>query len=238
MAKNRHDIVYFLKQTPTNEELRYSIRSVVQNFPHRKIVFYGGCPYDMTPDRHVNVVQNKPSKWQNVHYMLGVACKDDDLTPNFWLFNDDFFVMKPVDELPPLYNRSLWRHIVEVEERHQGQRSAYAIQLRHLCRTLTLIDPDTEALNYATHMPMLINRKKALKTLTEFPNEPMFRALYGNHHKIGGEHRDDCKITGWLKIPDYKDRQFLSTTDESFLHDEAGRYIRAQFTEKSRFENG
>lgn len=238
MAKSRHDIVYFLKQSPLNEELRYSVRSVVQNFPHRKIVFYGGCPYDMTPDRHVNVSQNSPTKWENVRNMIRLACKDDELTPDFWLFNDDFFVMQPVDDLPPLYNRSLWRHIIEVEERHKGQRTAYTIQLRHLCHTLTLIDPDTEAFNYATHMPILINRKKALKTLTEYPNEPMFRALYGNHHKIGGEHRDDCKITDWLKIPDYKERQFLSTTDASFNNDPVGRYIRDSFTKKSRFENG
>jgi hypothetical protein len=30
----KHDIVYFVKECPNNEELRYSIRSVVKNFPY------------------------------------------------------------------------------------------------------------------------------------------------------------------------------------------------------------
>ena len=35
------DIVYFVKDTDTNEELRYSLRSLA-NFPHGKVWFYGG----------------------------------------------------------------------------------------------------------------------------------------------------------------------------------------------------
>lgn len=39
MAK--HDVVYVLKNNYTDEELRYSVRSVVQNFQYRKLVFEG-----------------------------------------------------------------------------------------------------------------------------------------------------------------------------------------------------
>jgi len=234
MVKN--DIVYFLREG-NNEELRYSLRSVERNFPHRKVVFYGGCPKGITPDRHVNVSQNSPTKWQNVRNMIRLACKDDELTPDFWLFNDDFFVMKPVKNLPPLYNKTLMEHIIEVENRHDGMQTGYTKLLRHLYATLKRFDPTLEPLNYATHMPLLINRKNALKTLKTFPNEPMFRALYGNHHKIGGEHRNDCKYTSWLKPPSIE-TQFLSTSDQSFAFDYVGQYIRAHFTDKSRFENG
>lgn len=40
MAK--HDIIYVIKNNYTDEELRYSVRSVVQNFQYRKIVFAEG----------------------------------------------------------------------------------------------------------------------------------------------------------------------------------------------------
>lgn len=44
-----NDIVYFVKESESNEELRYSLRSL-KNFPRRKVWFYGGC-YLSTDDR-------------------------------------------------------------------------------------------------------------------------------------------------------------------------------------------
>ena len=36
------DIVYFVKDTPTNEELRISLRSVAKNMPHKRVWVFGG----------------------------------------------------------------------------------------------------------------------------------------------------------------------------------------------------
>ena len=55
------DIVYFVKDTKTNEELKYSLRSLV-NFPHKSVWFYGGGPRDLNPDFHIKVNQNQPTK--------------------------------------------------------------------------------------------------------------------------------------------------------------------------------
>ena len=63
------DIVYFVKESESNEELRYSLRSLV-NFPHRYVWFYGGCPEGLNPDFHVPVKQDKDNKWKNVSMML------------------------------------------------------------------------------------------------------------------------------------------------------------------------
>ena len=37
------DVVYCVKELITNEELRYSLRSL-RNLPHRKVWIFGGCP--------------------------------------------------------------------------------------------------------------------------------------------------------------------------------------------------
>ena len=229
----KYDIVYFVKETPENEELRYSLRSVEQNFPHNKVWFYGGQPYGLKPDGKVPVAQNNPTKWENVRQMLEMACKNDEITEDFWLFNDDFFVIKPVEELPPIYDGDLYRRIIHIEGRHGDKPSSYTANLRQTVKELER--RGLGCLNYAVHIPMLINRKKALEVLSEFPNCAMFRALYGNYWKIGGRDDHDVKIAKMDKEvnPDW---EFLSSSDISFTNGKLGAFICEKFNEESRFE--
>lgn len=235
--KGRCDIVYFVKDCISNEELRYSLRSVEKNFKYRDVWFYGGCPSTLKPDHHVGVVQNQPSKWERVRNMMLLACENDQITEDFWLFNDDFFVLKPAPEdMPAYYNGSIYRQIVRIEDRYGMTSSEYTRRLRHLCQTLERTKKEVN--NYGVHKPMLINRKKMLEVLRLFPDEPMNRALYGNYWGIGGVRRKDVKI----RVTDYDvakvDREwdFVSTSDESFRSGNIGTYLRTKFKERSRFE--
>lgn len=229
----KHDIVYFVKESPENEELRYSLRSIERNFPHNKVWFYGGKPNGLKPDKRVPITQTCPTKWQNVKFMLRMACKNDDITEDFWLFNDDFFVMKPVKELPPIYDGDLYKRIVRLEGRYGDKPTNYTANLRKAVKELE--NRGLECLNYAVHIPILVNRKKALEVLKEFPNCPMFRSLYGNYCKIGGKDYHDVKIHEINKGVD-PDWEFLSTADISFKNGKVGEYIREAFKERSRFE--
>ena len=92
----KHDIVYILKNDYDSEELRYSIRSVVQNFPYRKLVFVGGCPSDIKPDIYIPDTQEGATKWERSMHSLKKVLDNDELTEDIWLFNDDFFIMDPV----------------------------------------------------------------------------------------------------------------------------------------------
>ena len=88
------DIVYVLKPDFQNEELRYSLRSL-ENFPHDKVWFVGGQPNELTPDGRLNIRQWGDTKWERVKNMLARVCVADDISEDFWLFNDDFFILKP-----------------------------------------------------------------------------------------------------------------------------------------------
>lgn len=228
-----YDIVYFVKNAPHNEELRYSLRSVEKNFPHKSIWIFGFCPYEFNPDHIVNVEQLQPTKWQNTRLLMERACKTDELTESFWLFNDDFFIMQPHESLPPYYTGELQDHIARIESRHGGRITEYTRQLRRLVRTLRHDGLGTK--NYALHKPMLINRAKMLETLAKYPQEPMLRALYGNHHNIGGVQMHDCK-TALGARPGIKDEAIISTDDYAFAQTEVGTYIKQAFPERSRFE--
>ena len=103
-------------------------------------------------------------------------------------------------------------------------------------KTLAALKADgKDRLDYAMHVPMLINRKKGLEVLQRFPNVPMFRSLYGNYWRIGGTLMDDVKIQNNNDIPG-KDWRFVSTSDGSFEHGRVGDYIRKQFKDASKYE--
>ena len=224
----KHDIVYMLRGG-RNEELRYSLRSVEENFAYNRVWFAGGCPAGIEPDEYMPITQDAPSKWENVRNMLVEVCKNDDITKDFWLFNDDFFVLEPCDDsLKDGYYGTIEEYIEIC--RNTGE---YRIRLEHLLKTLK--DAGLPTLNYAIHRPILVNRKKALKALEKFPEEPMFRALYGNYAKIGGEYEKDYKIRKISKEIEPGHR-FVSTQDDSFKYGMIGRWLRDRFCNKSRFE--
>lgn len=231
----KYDIVYFVKDEPLNEELRYSLRSVEQNMPHRNVWIYGGKPAGLEPDRYVKVEQTEPTKWARVQSMLRKVCTNEEITEDFWLFNDDFFIMERFDEeSEPTYNSELRKYIAKLENKY-GQITEWTAQLRHLATTLESAGKGT--LNYAVHKPMLINRKKAMAVLEQFPEEPMFRGLYGNYWNIGGRNEHDRKV----KVVDFpvenvQKWKTISTEDNSFAYGPVGSYIRGTFRKKSRFE--
>ena len=223
------DIVYFVKDTPDNEELRYSLRSL-SNFPHRKVCFYGGCPKRLKPDIHFNFPQNGKTKWENVGLMLRSACNNNAITKNFWLFNDDFFIMNKVLHPVNYFSGDLYKRIVQLEDKHGGI-TPYSSELRKMCQELEALGCASK--NYAVHFPMLINRHKALELLN-ITNNPMFRCLYGNYANVKAEWTTDCKIIS--KYKGWKGSNYLSTVDESFRDGKVGQQIRDRFHDKCEYE--
>ena len=222
------DIVYFVKDTPTNEELRYSVRSLA-NFPHGKVWFYGGCPDGLKPDRHVYVKQDQPTKWANIFKMYKMVCSNEEISEDFWLFNDDFFIMKKVKKGPNYYEGDLYKRVVTLEDAHGGI-TPYSQQLRYTLQELEGMGCETK--NYALHVPMLMNREKG-KELCNIISGPMIRCVYGNYFKIGGEDHRDVKIDRIDRVA--KDTEYLSTNDKSFSG-MVGDQIRATFPDKCKYE--
>lgn len=209
------DVVYIIG--PDSEELRYSLRSLV-NFPHGKVWIFGRCPEWASPDRVVPFEQTGASKWERSTSTFRKICGTEEVSEDFWLFNDDFFIMEPV-AVPYMYHGT-------IAEKVKGQRSGYADQLRECERQL--LEKGCTTLNYALHVPMLINKAKALEVLDTFTS-PMFRSLYGNYCKVGG-----------IEAEDVKNRvgPLMSTSDLEFRHGRCGRIVRERFTEMSKWEGG
>ena len=223
-----YDIVYFVKDTRENEELRYSLRTL-KNFPHRKVWFYGGCPKGLKPDHHVFVKQDEENKWMNINKSLKQAVKNPKISDNFWLFNDDFFIMKKVKDPKNYYDGDLYKRIVTLEDKFK-KFTPYSLKLREICDDLVSMGCDTR--NFCIHVPMLVNKEKAIE-LFNIEDAHMFRSLYGNYHNIKAEPLMDYKISN-QKLK-WKDSIYLSTTEKSF-EGEVGKQIRQLFPDKCKYE--
>lgn len=231
------DIVYFIKDSAYNDELKYSLRSVEQNFPHKRVVFYGGKPCGLIPDRHVQIVQRGKTKWDKVRAMYEMMAEDDDLTEDIVVFNDDFFVLHEVEKLPICLadHLDLPDLIFRIEGKNNDRSTGYTRNLRKTYAELKKRGFSVHS--YELHVPMLFNREKLKGVLKMFQTVKGIRTLYGNttHKFIPTVFMEDCKIVDDYAVPSPEDI-FVSTSDLSFSRGRIGGYIRERFPNKSRFE--
>ena len=228
-----HDVVYILKNDYKGDELLYSLRSVCMNFPFRKIVTVGGCPDYIYPDIKIEHDQVGSTKWERAKSSLIAAFSCDDLTEDVWLFNDDFFVMDKVKANDDMnfFRGSLEKTILDIK-RERPQGSTYINQLERARGQLLKLGRDT--LSFALHIPMLINREKAL---TLFNNKnidmTMFRSMYGNYYAIPCKYMQDVKVFDLETVPD---TPYISTTDKNFTDGKVGEFLRKYFNEPCDYE--
>lgn len=228
MEPNNKDVVYILKKDVQPDELRFSLRSVERNFPFNRVFFFCGRPEGINPDVYVPFEQLGATKWEKATSTYRKIC-ESDVSEDFWLFNDDFFIMERIDDLPYMYKGTLKERIDDLRERRGN--SSYCMNLEGA--RLELESLGFDSLDYALHIPMLINKQKALETLNTFKS-PMFRSLYGNYAEVGGIKADDVKIYN-ASLP-VQGQTLISTADASFKYGRVGKIIRDRFTEPSRWE--
>lgn len=234
MSPKYLDIVYVIKDAAFNEELRYSLRSVEKNFPHNKVFFYGGKPMYFHPDKLVPIVQKGKTKWDRVRAMLKTIAEDDRITENFVLFNDDFFVMKPVENLP-MYRYGTLEQLCDRIKRKNGGPTAYTNNLELTIKKLK--DNNFCTWNFELHAPMIFNRGDLRELINLFPDTRGTRSLYGNMY-LNEEDTEPMKDTKIFKINELppEDALFVSTEDSSFSRGEIGKLIKLAFPDKSRWE--
>lgn len=230
------DVVYVVKDTPENEELRYSLRSLKNLKGIRKVWIFGGCPNCVNKDivNHIPMKQTGNTKWAKSNSSVKEACQLEAISENFILFNDDFFVMKKIEELDYYYHGTLDSRVKEIIGRNVGWRtSGYARRL--IKESISLQFMGKPALNYAVHIPMIFNKKQTLDLFEKFPRKIISRAIYGNYYEVGGIDTEDVKIYQLDEKPS-EDSVFLSSTNVSFAQGEVGKYIRRKLKGKSVYE--
>lgn len=224
------DFVYMCR-AGKNEELRYSIRSVIKNAPVDNIWVVGD-----KPDWYVgDFIKTKPvgNAYENVRNNLKHVIDHPNISDDFVLMNDDFFIVRKLNSVSHYHGGLL----IKRAERHQelagpNQYSNLLMRTDTFLRKRGIKEP----LSYELHVPMQLNKIKLSETI-DLPSK--IRSTYGNIHRIGGEEIDDVKIYShpFFQIDSSSidnGTPYLSTEDGAFH--QVRDYLANLFPEPSQYE--
>ena len=234
------DVVYVVKPSERNEELRYSLRSVAANLTHDRVWLSGFTPTwaanvgsianDQTTSKHGNALGN-----------LLAACRHPDVSERFVLMNDDFFVTAPVETVPTLHRGPIAGVLADYKRQFpRGSRYIEAMaETLDTLRSWSIVGG--EPLSYEMHAPMVIHKAAMIEVIERARRCAIDverihnRSLYGNVARLGGERVEDVKVYG-LGGYDRPPIPFLSTSDASFRRGLVGRHLRRMFPDAGAYE--
>ena len=204
------DVVYICRQGP-NEELRYSLRSLV-NIEHDRVWVFGGAPAWFT-GKHVPVPQSGV-KQANAKMNLLAACLHPRVSDPFLLMNDDFYIIAPTE--PALYDRGPTARVIDYYERMYPGGS-YLEALKMTDRLLRA-DGHTERLSYELHVPMPVDkalmRDVVMRVLSDGRMALHNRSMYGMLAGLPSTTMRDPKVYGPGDLP--PEGAYLSSSDATF----------------------
>lgn len=207
------DYVYICRDGD-NEELRYSIRSVVANMPPGNIWVVGGKP-KWYQGNHLPVKQNMPKNRNAVNNLKAIA-NSVAISENFVLMNDDFFAVKPIKTIN-YYHGGLLEDKIGLYQDLQPT-SSYTRSLEETHRRLLKLGVQ-DPLDYELHVPMPMSKANLRIVLR---STALWRSTYGNLFHVLGKKITDVKVYAssplLFKSYDYSklDFEYLSSDDESF----------------------
>jgi len=230
------DIVYINKPGDENEELRYSLRSLV-NLPHDSVWIVGHCP---TWVRGVERIELEPleDKWANQRQSARAACTEDRISEDFILFNDDHFVVSPLDDLPTWHLGRLGTLINRLAKRGQTDADEWFYGLKQTqlqMRDWGYKNPDA----YEAHIPLRFNRHRLAWMLDNATRQPfLWGAAYSATGHATGRLGDNVKCIDGHELLANIMRGFplLSTEDECFADGPVGDYVRNLFPTPGPYE--
>ena len=157
------DLVYIVKFSERNDDLKYSLRSVAKFCNYRKIWIIGYKPKWLKNVEYVETIQTG-TKWQNSMLNWKTACETPGISDNFVLMNDDFIAIHPIYDIEKDVNVCL-SDIHTVAERyskkHSSRWQAGFLFAEDLLKELNL----KTAFNMEAHLPFVVNKKQYLEML-------------------------------------------------------------------------
>src|SRR5690554_251908 len=216
------DVVIPLRDIPSpynDEELRYCLRSI-EKYMDVRDVWVVGQPRDWLSVNWIPLSDRVKSRFGSAHLKIRAACDNPFVSDPFVLFNDDFFLLKPLKEFPDYYDGTL-------EERIESAGGGY---LNILKKSKSFSDGK----NYATHTPVSID-KEIFKTI---PEGISYRIAYGSRSGNEKKEMKDPKIYNQKDHFDFrqwiKGKSMFSTSDFSFNY--ILKDMKCLYPEPSRWE--
>lgn len=228
--------VYIVGGNRDHEELRFSLRSVEKNAPDVTSVWIVGHVPDWVRGVRTLPLDPLPEKFANQRQSLTAFANQKGAPTKFYLFNEDHYVIEPIDGAFPVFHlgpalayiTSIWR------PRNTWHRAVKATSEWLTGRA------GEEVLCYETHTPLLFDRHRLRDVLAEYPaDRPLaMTQLYVEAGLSGvGVNAGNAKVKSadTLEAKLAQAMPFTSGNQDSF-NGAHGDVLRATFPEPSRWE--
>lgn len=233
------DVVYVLGTGSkwNDNEIRFSLRSVQTNLKHKNVYLVGHIPPFIKNISHIPAVDiTEHDKLRNTCHKLRVICENKDISEDFILMNDDFFVMKKVRFLKYYHKGSIYK-----SKNTHVTKGGYYYQA--ICDTIDVLKNlgIQKPLDYSVHIPIIFNKRKLLeviKLIEEDGRQLLLRTIYCNWFGVNSYEKRDVKIKeiNDLSDPYFLNSKFISTSDNIVHRAEFSKLIKSKFPNMSAFE--
>jgi hypothetical protein len=217
-----------------NNEIRYSLRSVEKYLPHRYVFIVGECPSFLRNVIHIPAVDGYEIKTVNAIFKLRAACREMDLSEEFILMNDDFFMLRHTKTVENTILGTLKGAVAD-----HATKAGYYYQALAKTRDLLKAAGHDEPLDYEVHAPMRFEKQKFLEITdaVDWTAGYLHRSLYGNTYGLGGKKRKDTKVHRIEQLEELSNSDILSTADRVVLKPEMQFFLYMRFPHPSRYED-
>lgn len=247
-----YDLVYILKQSDINPDLKFSLRSVEKFCNYRKLWIVGYKPNWVKNVEYLPTVQ-VGNKWNNSMTNIIAACNCPSISENFVLMNDDFFILENIIDWRKTFNLCLnsiddeWK---KYEKRDKPSRWQYGfLYAKEMLDQLQC----EKRYNYEFHGPIIFNKEKFLKMLEIpqideiiktpkcFHKRSIYKNLYPDLDLSNPKQFTDTKLKlGYDLLNMFLHESFISVFDNVVDNDtkypRLNAFLYRMFPSKSKYE--
>lgn len=229
------DIVIPVREGDHSPHLALTLRSIEKNFPHGRVWIVGYKPRWVSDKVGYLPVPQRASGYRNVMNNLHAVVDCEDIDPEFWFFNDDFYVVKPVTEPPVYFEGLLYERARRLKGLALGSYTSGAMKTYELLAAAGFESP----LNFDLHAPMPMYKLGVADSLRLIESSgqdfwPHLRSVYGAMTGLEAEPGKDYKITsvgGFIS-----EKAIYVSSSARSLNGTLGRQLRHMFPQQSRYE--
>lgn len=228
------DLVYVVGKAGLwgHNELRFSIRSAEKFLKFDRLFLVGYKPTFINDKAtHILIEDNQGHKYKNVTQKVKYILDSKELSDEIIYMNDDFFLLKPYDPIPYLWNKP----IREWVQKYPFYKGKYYNNICELYKNF----PDGKF--FETHFPIVYNREKAKFVIKKYKLEItlMLRSHYGNEFEseLQTEESKDYKLYRQKDIAALeRNTPFVSTTNQMAADSLFKNFLISRFPNKSSYE--
>lgn len=231
----KKDIVIPVRALDFSPHLCLTLRSIEKNFPHRKVWIAGHKPPWLSERVGYIPVLQGGTGWRNHMLIMSEVAHHDDVSSEFWYFNDDFYVLRKLATPPVFYDGTLEDRAKKLRGVALGSYTQGAQTSFELLRDAGFENP----LNFDLHTPMPMDKlglNDAIGLVMRSGKNfwPHLRSIYAAMAGLEGEEGKDVKVGSVTEsIPDKA--IYLSSSNRA-IQGQLGRELKALFPTPSKYE--